>query len=165
LSGWIHRDGILTRGTAAKDRRTTALHEAAHAVVAHRLGAKVRRLWIVQRPVRNLRNTRGYTEIWYPKRQGRIDAFARTIICLAGHEAEHRVYGRPITALPLGDLHDLYALGMATDASLNLAGWTTRRYVRWHLPAIRRVARALLTHGDELSRRQFLAAVRPPKEA
>ncbi len=157
-SAWITRGGRLTRGSFPKDRRTTALHEAAHAVVAHALGQRVTRLWLVQRPAHALRDTRGYTEIVYPKRHGRVDPFARTVVCLAGHEAEHRVYGRPITALPLGDLRDIEAIGVG-EKSLNLAGWLTRRYVRWHLPAIRRVAVALRERGA-LGRRQFLAALR-----
>ena len=159
--GWTHRGGILTRGTVAKDRRTTALHEAAHAVVAHRLGEKVTRLWITQRGREGRCRTKGFTEIDYLKRSGRINPFTRTIVCLAGHEAEHMAYGRPIALLPEGDLSDLYALGMTTDESLNLAGWVTRRYVRWNLPAIRRVGGELVARG-RLSRRGFLKALRVP---
>ncbi len=162
--GWYHsaRNGILTRGTAAKDLRTTALHEAAHAVIAHRLGHKVQRLWIESLPKRGLRNTRGYTETCYKTRNRRPDAFAVVVVALAGHEAEHMVYGRPITALPMSDLRDIYRCGVATSQSLNLAGWISRKCVRRDMKAIRRVAVALRVRGS-LNRRQFLAVIRLPR--
>ena len=157
--GWIVHRGVLTRGSVEKDRRTTALHEAAHAVVAHRLGEKVTRLWINQRGREGRCRTHGFTEIVYLRRGRKLNPFSRMIVCLAGHEAEHMVYGRPHSLLPRGDLRDIYALGMTTDQSLNLAGWLTRRYVRWHLPAMRRVAKELGARG-KLDRRGFLRALR-----
>jgi hypothetical protein len=158
-SPWICSGGRLTRGSIAKDRRATALHEAAHAVVAHRLGQKVLGVGLEQRGPEGSCRTRGWTTVNYKTRGRRVDPIAVGVVSLAGHEAERIAYARPRTLLPLGDLREVYRLGVATHQTLNLLGWFARRYVQHNLPAIRRVALVLNQRGS-LSRRQFLAAMR-----
>ncbi len=80
------------------------------------------------------------------------------VVALAGHEAEHRCYGRPIDLLPASDYESVVALGVTTEAA-NLIGDTTRRLIRRWEPEIRRVQRALLLRG-RLGPRQFLAALK-----
>jgi hypothetical protein len=152
-TGWIARNGILTRGTPARDRLATAVHEAGHAVIAERMGEIVTHVMLVMD-----RPQRGLTVVNYRKRHGRIDPLTRAIVALAGHEAEHRFYGRPINALPPGDYEVLVKLG-CSNKSINTLGWFARRHVCWFERDIRRVARELLRRGS-LSRRQFLAALK-----
>jgi hypothetical protein len=100
----------------------------------------------------------GYTETEFRKRRGRLDPIARCMVALAGHEAEHRVFARPLTLLPREDYATVMSLGVS-PRSANLIGWLTRRYVVRCMPHIRNVAKALLLRG-RLDRRQFLAALR-----
>lgn len=150
---WVVRDGILSRGTPAKDRRSSAIHEAAHAVVAHTLRGCVK---TVKLDPKNPRN--GETYYTLRKRRGRHDPVTVAVTALAGHEAEHRICGRPLSLLPAGDYATVLNLGCSRRTA-NLIGWLTRQYVRWAERDIRRVARALLKRGS-LNRRQFLAALR-----
>lgn len=151
--GWRTTGGILHRGSPERDRRTTAVHEAGHAVVAHHLGARVLRLYLDPKEPR-----RGWSESAFQKQHGRIDPIVRAMVALSGHEAEHRIYGRPLRLMPAEDYMTVMKLGV-TPSSANVIGWMTRRYVGWCESDIRRVARALRKRG-RLNRRQFLAALR-----
>lgn len=151
--GWIRRGDTLTRGSADKDRRTVAVHEAAHAVVAHRMGERVQQLHLVR-----AKPMEGWTKIDYGVRRGRRDPITFAVIALAGHEAEHRFYGRPIGLLPPGDFKAVIDVG-CSNKSANLVGWLARQHVKWFERDIRRVQKELLRRGS-LTRRQFLAALR-----
>lgn len=153
--GWIEHRGFLGRGSPSKNRRSTALHEAAHAVFAEHLGAKVQRLWLVA----NKRHDTGYTETLWPRVNGRCtDPLAFAIQTLAGHEAEHAAYDRPISKLPAGDYRAIERRGYSAS-SINLVGYLTRKLLPGLMPEIRRVQKALLEKG-RLSRRLFLGARR-----
>ena len=157
--GWHLYKGELGRGSAAGDMRSTALHEAAHAVVAHRLGAKVLRLWLIQRNRRTLgKLTSGFTETEWKRPK---DPLAFVLYSLAGHEAECAIYGRPLTSPPEGDWVGCRKIHCSA-AALNWAHWSTRRIVMASMPEIRRVQRALLV-GGRLTRRQFLKARKETK--
>lgn len=151
---WIlhPRDGLRMK-RQVMTRRATAIHEAAHAVIAEVAGAPVQRVVLSS-------DTVGYAEAAYPHRRGRVDPVVRGVVALAGHEAECRFYGRPKTLLPAGDLRTVEALGCSSD-SVNALGEIARRMVRWYAPQIKRVARALVARGT-LNRRQFLQAYREP---
>lgn len=156
--GWtVSRDQRLSRGSERLDRWSTAVHEAGHAVIGELLGGQVRRLWLGT----DARN--GMTETLYTRRGRRrpIDPILLACAHLAGHEAEARLCGRPLSLLPQGDLRALLAMGIERGEPLNAVGRATRQLVRWHERAIRRVARALLREG-RLGRRAFLAALREP---
>jgi hypothetical protein len=150
---YLVRGDRLTRGTPAKDRRAAAIHEAGHAVMAHVVGEQPLRLVLVPGRPRN-----GYTETAYFRRGGRFDPLSRALVALAGHEAEHRVFGRPLDKVPYGDWRTLVGLGLS-PITRNLAGRLARQIVRQHESAIRKVAKALLVRG-RLDRRGFLAALR-----
>jgi hypothetical protein len=156
--GWIvhRRDGLRLR-TPRLARWSTALHEAAHAVVAEVSGAPVHRLWLESDNV-------GYAEASYPKRRGRIDPVVRGVVALAGHEAECRFTRRPKRLLPYGDYENVLSLGCSPD-SVNALGEIARRMVRWYAKDIKRVARALIANEGRLNRRQFLRAYRAPQES
>jgi hypothetical protein len=151
------RGNFLGRRSLAEDLRSVALHEAAHAVYAERLGGRVLRVWLERKRL----VTRGWCEMLWPKRKGHTDAFARALELLAGHEAEHRVYGRPINQLPSLDWRDLKLLGLSYKSAC-LAGWLTRKILPEYLSAIRRVQRALITKG-ELSGREVRRILRSAK--
>lgn len=153
--GWaVSRGQRLSRGSERRDRWSTAVHEAGHAVIGELLGGRVRRLWL------GIDARNGMTETFYPRRGRRpIDPIMLACSHLAGHEAEVRLCGRPPSLLPHGDLRALLAMGVERGESLNAIGRTTRQLVRRHEAAIRRVARALVRHGH-LDRRAFLAALR-----
>ena len=149
----------LTRGSEIKDRRATAVHEAGHAVVAHLLLQRVTRIELHQD---NLH--RGFTHIEYfmrrvgPRGGSLKDPVILLMTIIAGHEAEHAIYGRPLEHLPSGDLLDALHTG-CTVLSLNRIGYLTRVLIRMNEAKIRRVARALYKKG-KLSRPEFLRALR-----
>lgn len=152
--GWIlHRRDGLRLADSKMARRSTAIHEAAHAVVAEIVGARVQRVCLIS-------DTVGFSEAAYTHRRGKVDPVARGVVSLAGHEAERRFYRRPRTLLPKGDYEAVLALGCSGD-SANALAEIARRMVRWYTPEIKRVAKALL-RGGSLNRRQFLAAYRRP---
>lgn len=152
--GWaVSRGQRLSRGSERRDRWSTAVHEAGHAVIGELLGGRVRRLWL------GIDARNGMTETFYPRRGRRpIDPIMLACSHLAGHEAEVRLCGRPPSLLPHGDLRALDGMGIQRGQSLNAAGRATRDLVRWHERAIRRVAKALLAQR-KLSRSAFLAAL------
>jgi hypothetical protein len=156
--GWTHRGGVLTRGTPAKDRHTTAIHEAGHAVVAHYLGAKVK--WLRMDPKRPEWRAKTYVEYVARKVRGRFapDPLVVAIVALSGHEAERLVHNRPRRLLPAGDYQHARSFGLS-ERSINAVGFVARRYVRSVLPEVRGVARQLLAAG-KLDRRGFLRALR-----
>jgi len=149
-NGWVIRNNLLQRDTNAKDRRSTAVHEAGHAVVAHLLGLKVHRLWLHE-----TNQSVGRCEYRMPLKPCR---FVRAAVSLAGHESEVAIYRRPITKLPAGDYAYAQRLGFS-PRGIRFVAWAVRRIVRRHKRKIRGVARVLLAKG-ELTRRQFLKAYR-----
>lgn len=150
---WRDTKGILSRGTPEKDRHSTAIHEAGHAVLAHRLGQRVQ--WLV---LASDCPYAGATSVFYKSQKGKIDPLVMGIVALAGHEAEHLVYQRPITKLPAEDYKTIVMLGFSPD-SISVVGKITRRLSCTFEKDIRRVAKALLK-TDSLNRRQFLKVIR-----
>ncbi len=152
--GWVYRAGQLSRGSYAKDRRTAAIHEAAHAVVAHEAGARVLRLRLYDRKSGLL--CRGWTETEWVKPK---DPLLFAVFSLAGHEAERIAYGRPGNCLPDSDWYAVWRLHF-TDRSASMAGWLARIWVRRLWGKIRATQAALIRDG-ELGRKEFLRAIRP----
>lgn len=151
VNGWTETKHTLRRDTPAKEWRAATIHEAAHAVVAHFLGQKVLRVEV------NDKNA-GHAAVEWRSLAPMPDPVAFAMFCLAGHEAEHKAYGRPLRCLPMGDVKPLDRYGFS-DASMSHLGKLSRKFVRHVWPEIRKVQRALLAKG-RLSRRQFLAALR-----
>lgn len=154
-NGYVIRKGLLVKSGARADRYATAVHEAGHAVVAHLLGEKVQRVEVFALARAGMR---GACWALYRKRFRRVDPVTRAVVAMAGHEAEHRICGRPMKLLPLGDVTVVRRLGCA-ESTVNIVGWLARGYVRRNVSAIRAVAHVLVERGA-LTRRQFLRAYR-----
>ena len=139
-------------------RRSTAIHEAAHAVVAHVMGERVELLTISQRITDTLgcKVRHGNCRIGYTVRRGKSDPISMAVVSLAGHEAEVIMCGRPIQFLPAGDYKDLLKLG-CSERNANVVGWMARKFIRANAKAIRRVA-WLLNERGVMTRKQFLKA-------
>lgn len=107
---------------------STAVHEAAHAVVAYILGYKV--LEIVVRPDRS-----GYCNIRFrAPRNKRVKWNAEcpitmANILMAGHEAEVLWCGRPLTSMPSSDLGDLKKLGISWTG-INIQREQLRKFLK-----------------------------------
>ena len=155
--GWEIRKDRLGKSDPRADRRTTAIHEAGHAVMAHVWGGYVMRLKLYNRS--NWSHA-GHTGVccWRhpPHKFRRQDPLLVALVSLAGHEAEVVLTGRPRALLPALDLRSVRRFGYG-DNTIHVVGWLAHRYVRRYASRIRRVARALLAKG-ELTHTTFLAA-------
>jgi hypothetical protein len=156
---WRTSGGFLICEPRSAGRMSVAIHEAAHAVAAHRLGVRVLKIEVFERRRGDHVEQCGRTTAEYDTRHGRIDPFIRAVVGLSGHEAEALMCGRPLSLLPLDDVRALERLGIGAR-SLDIVGSRcVREFVRRWARDIRRVARVLVVRRT-LGRRGFLAALR-----
>lgn len=123
-----HREMTLPR---------TAIHEAAHAVVAVDLDRRVYYALI------NRKTRHGYTVHHNYKRN---DPLACALISLAGDAAERVFYRQPKCRNSYGDMKSVIRLGFRARTIATLKH-TADLQVKQLEPHIRRVADALLVHG------------------
>ncbi len=100
----------------------TALHEAAHAVVAYILGYKVKE--IVVNP-----DGTGYCTIFYRIGRHKECPITMVNILLAGHEAEVLWCRRKLTEMPSGDLRMIAGLGVSWTG-INIQRDPLRKFLR-----------------------------------
>ncbi len=140
----------MTRGPSA-----TAVHEAAHAVVAYILGYKV--LEIVVLPDKS-----GYCRILFRSPWKNECPITATNILIAGHEAEVLWRGRKLTSMPASDLKMLQRLGVSWTG-INIQRDKLRKFLRNWKRTIFTVA--VMVDKGPVSGRKFRAYMRTRLDA
>ncbi len=134
----------------------TALHEAAHAVIAHLLGVRVTELCLTGK----IKGAMGYASM-VPTRCKVV----QVAILQAGQIAECLWRGRPAHNMPSGDLRAMVSKGFSWTG-LNIIRADVEKCLRAWKPVVFIVARALerdrKMSGAEFARLMKPVSVRPP---